>query len=389
MTTTDVRAGVRDARRVVVKVGSSSLTSPDGHLDVAAVDRVVDVLAAQRVASRVVVLVSSGAIAAALGPLGMAARPKDLATLQAAASVGQGLLMHRYTESFRRHGLIAGQVLLTADDVVRRAHYLNARQALGRLLDMGVVPVVNENDVVATQEIRLGDNDRLAALVALLVEADLLVLLSDVDGVYDADPRRGGAQRLDVVPDAAVLDGVVLGARGTAVSTGGMVTKVDAARIATGSGVQAVVGAADDAAAILAGEPVGTHFLATGQRTRSRLLWLAHASAPQGRLVLDDGAVCAVVERHSSLLAAGIVSAHGEFVPGDPVELVDPAGRPIARGLVNYSSGELPDLLGRNSRDLAAERGAAYEREVVNRDDLVLLRPAAAPPARPGPGTDA
>ncbi|HVF19898.1 MAG TPA: glutamate 5-kinase [Mycobacteriales bacterium] len=373
MTRPAVRAEVRDARRVVVKVGSSSLTSPDGHLDVSAVDAVVDVLAAQRAAGRVVVLVSSGAIAAALGPLGMAARPRDLATLQAAASVGQGLLMHRYTESFRRHGLIAGQVLLTADDVVRRSHYLNARRALDRLLVMGVMPVVNENDAVATQEIRLGDNDRLAALVALLVEADLLVLLSDVDGVYDVDPRLGGSQRLDEVVDARRLDGVTLGDRGTAVSTGGMATKVDAARIATGSGVQVVVGAAADAALILAGGSTGTYFHPTGQRTRSRLLWLAHASAPQGRLVLDEGAVRAVVERHSSLLAAGIVSAHGEFVPGDPVELVDPAGRAVARGLVNYSSGELPELLGRSTRELAAERGPAYEREVVNRDDLVLL----------------
>ncbi len=373
MTSPSVRSVVRDARRVVVKVGSSSLTSADGHLDAAAVDRVVDVLAAQRAAGRVVVLVSSGAIAAALGPLGMTGRPRDLATLQAAASVGQGLLMHRYTESFRRHGLIAGQVLLTADDVVRRAHYLNARRALDRLLVMGVVPVVNENDAVATQEIRFGDNDRLAALVALLVEADLLVLLSDVDGVYDADPRLGGSTRLDEVADARHLEGVTLGERGSAVSTGGMATKVDAARIATGSGVHAVVGAAADAEQILAGAVTGTHFHATGARTRSRLLWLAHASAPQGRLVLDDGAVRAVVERHSSLLAAGIVSTQGEFVPGDPVELVDSAGRAVARGLVNYSSGELPELAGRKSRDLVAERGPAYEREVVHRDDLVLL----------------
>ena len=367
------RTAVADARRVVVKVGSSSLTGEDGTLDSARVDAVVDVLAAQRAAGRTVVLVSSGAIAAALGPLGMVVRPRDLATLQAAASVGQGLLMHRYTESFRRHGLIAGQVLLTADDVVRRAHYLNARRALSRLLTMGVVPVVNENDAVATQEIRFGDNDRLAALVALLVEADLLILLSDVDGVYDADPRLGGSRRLDEVVDAAEIDAVDLGTAGSAVSTGGMATKVDAARIATGSGVHAVVGAASDAAAILAGEPCGTHFHPTGRRTRSRLLWLAHASAPRGRLVLDDGAVAAVVSRRMSLLPAGIVATEGDFVPGDAVELVDRAGAAVARGLVTYASSELPGVIGRSTRELAAELGVEYEREVVHRDDLVLL----------------
>ncbi|HVE64350.1 MAG TPA: glutamate 5-kinase [Mycobacteriales bacterium] len=367
------RPDVAAARRVVIKVGSSSLTSPDGHLDGDRVDRVVDVLAAERSAGRTVVLVSSGAIAAGFGPLGMTGRPRDLATLQAAASVGQGLLMHRYTESFRRHDLIAAQVLLTADDVVRRAHYLNACRALGRLLTLGVIPVVNENDAVATQEIRFGDNDRLAALVALVVEADLLVLLSDVDGVYDADPRQGGAHRLHEVRDAAALDGVVLGRTGAAVSTGGMATKVDAARIATGSGVHVVVGAASDAAAILAGEGAGTHFLPTGARSRSRLLWLAHASAPRGRLVLDDGAVAAVVERHTSLLPAGIVRVEGDFVAGDPVELVDPLGKPVARGLTTYSAEELPGVIGRSTRDLAAELGAEYEREVVHRDDLVLL----------------
>ncbi|HVE99441.1 MAG TPA: glutamate 5-kinase [Mycobacteriales bacterium] len=370
---TGPRADVATSRRVVVKVGSSSLTTADGRLDDARVDGVVDVLAAERTAGRVVVLVTSGAIAAAIGPLGMAGRPRDLATLQAAASVGQGLLMHRYTESFRRHELIAGQVLLTADDVVRRAHYLNARRALGRLLALGVVPIVNENDAVATQEIRFGDNDRLAALVAMLVEADLLVLLSDVDGVYDADPRHGGSRRLDEVRDAATIDAVALGGRGSTVSTGGMATKVDAARIATGSGVHVVVGAAAEAAAILAGDRVGTHFLPTGQRTRSRLLWLAHASTPLGRLVLDDGAVDAVVSRRMSLLPAGIVAAQGEFVPGDPVELVDGAGRAVARGLVTYASGELPAVIGRSTRELAAELGAEYEREVVHRDDLVVL----------------
>jgi glutamate 5-kinase len=363
------RDAVAAARRVVVKVGSSSLASPDGHLAHDRVDALVDALAALRAEGREVVLVSSGAIAAGLGPLRLAKRPRDLATLQAAASVGQGALVHAYSVAFAARGLTVGQVLLTADDVVRRGHYLNARRTLDRLLALGVVPVVNENDAVATAEIRFGDNDRLAALVAHLVAADLLVLLSDVDGVYDRDPRRPGATLLDTLTD---LDAVDAGRSGSGVGTGGMATKLDAARIAAASGVAVVVAHADAVAGAVRGT-AGTYVPATGPRAGSRLLWLAHASTPNGRLVLDDGAVRAVVERRLSLLPAGVVAAEGEFVAGDPVELVAPDRRVVARGLVNYGSAELPALLGRSTRDLAAELGPAYEREVVHRDDLVLL----------------
>ena len=367
------RGAIAAARRVVVKVGSSSLTGPDGHLDPSRVDALVDALAGVRAQSREVVLVSSGAIAAALGPLGLARRPRDLATLQAAASVGQGLLVQCYAAGFARHSLRVGQVLLTADDVVRRAHYLNARRTLDRLLALGVVPVVNENDTVATAEIRFGDNDRLAALVANLVQADLLVLLSDVDAVYDADPARPGAQRIDEVRSLADLTGVDVSARGSGVGTGGMATKLEAARIAVGSGVPVVVAAAGRVSDVLAGEATGTYFHAERTRTASRLLWLAHASTARGSLVLDEGAVRAVVDRRVSLLPAGVVSVAGDFVAGDPVDLVDATGRAVARGLVNYGAAELPPLLGRSTRDLAAELGPAYERELVHRDDLVLL----------------
>jgi glutamate 5-kinase len=367
------REAVANARRVVVKVGSSSLTSADGHLDGDRVDVLVAALAALRDEGREVVLVSSGAIAAGLGPLRLARRPRDLATLQAAASVGQGALVHRYAASFGGHGLAVGQVLLTAEDVVRRSHYLNARRTLDRLLALGVVPVVNENDAVATAEIRLGDNDRLAALVANLVAADLLVLLSDVDGVYDADPRRvPGARLLTEVADVAALDAVTAGPGGT-LGTGGMATKVEAARIAAASGVHVVVAHAGAVAGATRGEDVGTYVPAAGPRGGSRLLWLAHASTPNGRLLLDEGAVRAVVERRLSLLPAGVTGAEGEFAAGDPVELVGPDLRVVARGLVNYGSAELPALLGRSTRELAAELGPAYEREVVHRDDLVLL----------------
>ena len=370
----ETRGRVRDARCVVVKVGSSSLTSAAGGLDQARLDGLVDVLAARRDAGADVVLVSSGAIAAGLAPLGLPRRPRDLATQQAAASVGQGLLVHRYTESFARYGVPAGQVLLTVDDVTRRAHYRNAYRTLRKLLDLGAVPIVNENDTVATDEIRFGDNDRLAALVAALVHADLLLLLSDVDALYDGDPRRAGVQRVTDVPDAAALEGIRLGKAGRAgVGTGGMVTKVESARIATVSGIPVVLTATDLAGAALDGESVGTFFHPRPHRPRKRLLWLAYATSPRGRLHLDPGAVKAVVDRRLSLLPAGITAIDGIFTAGDPVDLVDDAGHPVARGLVNYDATELPSLLGRKTSEIAAELGMAYEREVVHRDDLVLL----------------
>lgn len=369
-----MRHEVTAARRVVVKVGSSSLTTTAGGIDPARLRELTDVLAGVRSRGTEVVLVSSGAIAAGLSPLGMARRPGGLAAQQAAASVGQGLLVHRYTEELARHGLIAGQVLLTLDDVTRRSHYRNAHQTFATLLELGVLPVVNENDTVATTEIRLGDNDRLAALVAHLVHADLLVLLSDVAGLYDGPPRDPSARLLSDVRGEADLAAVDVGGRGAAgVGTGGMVTKVEAARIATGAGIPVLLAAADAAVAALAGEPVGTLFHPTGRRRPTRLLWLAHATEPAGRLHLDAGAVRAVVERRASLLAAGMTAVDGGFVAGDPVDLVDPDGHPIARGLVNFDAAELPRLLGRSTGDLKRDLGAGYEREVVHRDDLVLL----------------
>ena len=365
---------VAGARRVVVKVGSSSLTDASGVLDGDRVTDLADVLADRRSAGVEIVLVTSGAIAAGLEPLRLKARPRDLATQQAAASVGQGLLVHRYTEAFAARGITVGQVLLTADDVVRRAHYRNAQRTLYRLLEMGTLPVVNENDTVGTEEIRFGDNDRLAALVAHLVHADLFVILSDVDALYDRPPTRKGAQRIALVSHPDELDAVEVGRRGSAVGTGGMVTKISAARIAAGAGVPVVLAHASAAREALVGEDVGTWFAATGRRIPTRLLWLAHAASPHGQVVLDAGAVRAVVERRASLLPAGITAVDGTFAAGDPVDLVDQNGDAVARGLVNFDAVELPALLGRSTRELAKQLGTAYEREVIHRDDLVLLR---------------
>ncbi len=368
------RAAVSAAQRVVVKVGSSSLTTAEGGIDPERVRHLVDSLVGVRRRGADLVLVSSGAIAAGLSPLAFKRRPRDLARQQAAASVGQGLLVHRYTEEFARHGQVTGQVLLTLDDVTRRSHYRNAQRTFAKLLELGAVPVVNENDTVATSEIRFGDNDRLAALTAHLVHADLLVLLSDVDGLYDAPPREPTSRLIADVADLSALDGVRVGGAGAAgVGTGGMETKLEAARIATGAGIPVVLTDVGSAGAALAGDPVGTLFHPTGRRRPTRLLWLAHATEPKGRVVLDDGAVRALTQRRASLLPAGITGVVGDFAAGDPIDVVDDQGRVVARGLVNYDSVELPGLLGRSTRDLARELGAAYEREVVHRDDLVLL----------------
>ncbi|NVM94516.1 glutamate 5-kinase [Arthrobacter wenxiniae] len=368
------RQSIATAARIVVKVGSSSLTSVAGGISEVALKNLVDVLARRRLQGTEVIVVSSGAIAAGLLPLGLSRRPKDLATQQAAASVGQGLLMAHYNHAFLGHGVTVSQVLLTSEDLTRRSQYVNAHRALERLLHLGVVPVVNENDTVATHEIRFGDNDRLAALVAHLVKADALVLLSDVDSLYDGPPSAG-ARRISTVDSPEDLEGIVIGSAGRAgVGTGGMATKVQAALIAAETGIPALVTSTENAAAALVGDDVGTWFSINGSRRPVRLLWLAHLADIRGRLVLDDGAVRAVCERHKSLLPAGITAVTGDFDAGDAVEIADAAGNVIAHGLVNYQSADLPLMLGRSTKSLARELGRQYEREVVHVDDLVLVR---------------
>lgn len=370
----DLRQRVAQARRIVIKAGSSSLTTATGHIDLAAVTHLVDVCGRAVQAGKQVVLVSSGAIASGLGPLGLTSRPKDLALAQAAASVGQGELIAAYANRFADFDLRVGQVLLSADDITRRAHFRNAHRALERLISLGVVPVVNENDSVATDEIRLGDNDRLAALVAHLVDADVLVLLTDVDALFDGPPRRTGSKRISQVNGRDDLAGVELGGVGSRVGSGGMRTKVAAAQIATDAGITVALTNVESAERMLRGESVGTIFAPTGKRRGIRLSWLEHGSEPAGELVIDEGAVRALVDRHASLLPAGVLEVRGEFEAGDVVDIVAINGEQVARGVVGFDATELPGLLGRSTKDLAVELGAAYEREVVHRDELVLTR---------------
>lgn len=366
-----MRDAIAGAQRLVVKVGSSSLTSQGGRLDGRHLFALVDALAAAHEAGRQVVLVSSGAIAAGMAPLGMRRRPVKLAEQQAAAAVGQRVLLERYASLFAARDITIGQVLLTVDDVNRKVTYANAQRTLTTLLRLGVLPIVNENDTVATHEIHVGDNDRLAALVAHMTRADALVLLSDVDRLYTAHPSTPGAEPISEVADVTSLM-VDTSQSGSEVGTGGMTTKLEAARIATASGIPVLLASAEQVTAAVRGDDVGTLFHPTGKRRSRKLLWLAYASKTRGELVLDAGAVEAVVTRHASLLPAGIVGVSGDFHAGDPVRLVSPDGAVVARGLVNYDAAELPRMMGRSSADLIAEGDTAFEREVVHRDELMV-----------------
>jgi glutamate 5-kinase len=382
------RLAVGRAKVVVVKVGSSSLTTAAGGLDPDRLDALVDAVAGRVAAGSQVVLVSSGAIAAGLAPLGLGRRPRDLATQQAAASVGQQLLAERYAGSFARHQLTVGQILLTSDDVVRRAHYRNAQRTFGKLLSFGVVPVVNENDTVATAEIRFGDNDRLAALVAHLVGAGALILLSDVDALYTGDPRLATSTPVREVLDASALADVGIAAPGSDVGTGGMESKLTSALTATGAGIPVLLASAADAVAALRvssltddtdGPLVGTAFAPATRRTSARLFWLRHAATASGSIGLDHGAVAAVLNRRKSLLPAGITAFYGDFESGDVVDLLAPDGEIVARGFVGHDAAEMPGIIGRSLSELPSE----LRHPVVHADDLIAVPSATGGSAKP------
>ncbi|MDN5807167.1 MAG: glutamate 5-kinase [Brevibacterium sp.] len=371
--TISVRTDIAAARRIVIKVGSSSLTTLDGGLDEAKLIALTDVIGARRAAGHEVILVSSGAIAAGLEPMGLNKRPRDLATQQAAAGVGQGLLMAAYTRALGRYDLVPGQVLLSADDLIRRTRYKNAQRAIDKLLALGTMPIVNENDAVATEEIRFGDNDRLAALVAHLSHADALVLLSDVDALYSGPPNMPDSVLIEQVSSIADLGDIAIGGTGDAgTGTGGMATKVEAALMVADSGIPAVLTSAERVASVLAGEHVGTWFSVTHKRRGTRLLWLRHLARTFGSVTIDNGAESAVLSRGTSLLAAGVTGVTGDFEAGDPIEIRNLHGEVIARGMTNFSSYELPAMFGYSTDELGTRLGNDYRKEVIHRNDLVL-----------------
>ncbi|HVL50126.1 MAG TPA: glutamate 5-kinase [Actinomycetota bacterium] len=351
-------------RRLVVKLGTTSLTGPDGNPDRGRIRKVTDqvaVLAGQGVQC---VVVSSGAIAAGMHELGLKGRPTDMPGLQAAAAVGQRRLIDLYAALLGSRGITVGQILLTQDDMIQRRHYLNARQTVDRLFELGCVPVVNENDTVATQEIRYGDNDRLAALVSNLVGADLLMMLSDVDGLYTAHPGEEGAELVQTVEQItpALMKTAVGSSR---LGSGGMASKLEAARMATFSGVPAVIASARRKNVVIdavAGETVGTYFKASPNKLQARKLWIAWAQQSHGRIVVDDGAAVALTEGKRSLLTAGVKMVKGNFKAGDAVEVVTVTDEVIAKGLVGFDSSILAEIA-----------GSKGNREVIHRDQMVLM----------------
>lgn len=364
-------SGVSGASRIVVKIGSSSLTREDGGLDLNRIDAVARLVSRWRGRDRQVVIVSSGAVAAGLDPLGFSVKPKDLPSVQAAAAMGQGLLMARWTAAFQAHHLDAAQVLLTTDDVMRRDHYTNVRASLTRLLGLGVVPILNENDAVTTRELRFGDNDRLAALIAQMITADALVLLTDVDGLYTAPPDHPGSQLIERVTGADDLMSVLVTGAGSRVGTGGMATKVQAAMLATASGIGVQLASADDLQAVLEGTRVGTWFEPSSQRPASRRLWIAHVAPARGEIIVDEGAARAITAGKKSLLVAGVHSVLGHFEAGDVVDVASPTGL-IARGVSGYDSDTLAEVAGAGMEQLAAT-GHEHPRPAIHRDDLAVL----------------
>ena len=358
---------------VVVKVGSSSLTRADGGLDLNRIDILAGLIAGMRSRGHDVVLVSSGAVASGLVPLGLSRRPDELSLLQAAASVGQGRLAARWETAMSAYGLVTAQVLLTAHDVAIRSHYRTVRATFDSLLSLGAVPIINENDAVATSEFSLGDNDRLAALVAHLVTADVLVLLTDVDGLWTARPGTPGATPIRHVRSSADLAGVSVSGRGSFVGTGGMTTKLQAATIACASGTTTLIARADDAAALLGQEQVpadlGTWFEPTGPHRPSRRLWMAHASQPDGRVLIDAGAARALTLGKKSLLLPGLTGLDGDFESGSVVDVVGPEGV-LARGICRYAAAELREVLAARAEGAPAPDHVA---PVIHRDDLAEL----------------
>ena len=371
------RRALSRVRRLVVKVGSGLITAPGEGPDPKRIAALAADLAAAVGERREVALVSSGAIVTGMARLGLPARPRSIPEKQAAAAVGQSALMWHYEQAFKKHGLQVGQVLLTGQDVADRGRYLNARNTLLALMDFGVLPIVNENDTVAVDEIKVGDNDNLAALVAHLIDADLLILLTDVDGLYTGDPRRDpAARRLERVEAITADIRRLVFDRDGDVSVGGMSTKLEAADKAGASGIPMIIASGHEegvVARILAGEALGTYFQPRDDRLAARKRWIGFAVRPRGRLTVDAGAKKALTERGKSLLPSGLVDVSGDFQAGEVVALAEAGGADFARGLVNYDAAELRKIRGAKTADIERALGYKGLGEVIHRDNLVVL----------------
>lgn len=365
------------ADTIVVKVGTRVLTGADGKLDEGRIASLTADISALMQAGRKVVLVSSGAVGSGMGLLGLAERPKDLAHLQAVAALGQASLVQAYDRALRAFGRHAAQILLTAEDLNDRTRYLNVRNTILALFEYGAVPVINENDTVSVEELQttFGDNDRLAALVTNLIRAPLLVLLSDVEGLYDADPASPDARVIHTVTQLDESIFALVRDRNTKLSKGGMASKLNAARMATLAGENVIIASGRQAGVlrrILAGEVVGTLVVAQGAAVPSWKRWIGFATQPRGTLVLDEGACRALVLQGRSLLAIGIIEVRGEFQKGDPVSLCNPQGQELARGLTNYSAAEVRRICGLKTDQIAQVLGHCPYQEVVHRDNMAL-----------------
>ncbi|MBF7083700.1 glutamate 5-kinase [Desulfallas sp. Bu1-1] len=361
-------------QRVVVKIGSSSLTYPTGKLNIEQIEQLVRQLADLHNRGMDVLLVTSGAVGAGMGKLGLARRPRTIPEKQAAAAVGQGILLHMYEKIFAEYGVIVGQVLLTREDFADRRRFLNARNTLQAMLGFHIIPVINENDTVAVDEIKLGDNDNLAAMVAGLVDADLVVLLSDVDGLFDGRPGDPGATLVKEIREIDDRIEALAGGVGSAVGTGGMATKIQAARIAMHSGVVTIIARASERDVIrrlVAGEPLGTVFWPS-VRLVNKKRWIAYGATVCGRIYIDGGAARALRENGKSLLPSGVTGVEGDFEMGNTVSVVAPDGKEIARGIVNYSAAEVERIKGRKTGEIEKILGYKDYDEIIHRDNLAL-----------------
>jgi glutamate 5-kinase len=368
----------RKAKRIVVKVGTSLITDESGKLNQDQLESLVNQIAELSHRGFQLLLVTSGAIAAGVEGLGLERRPTAMPELQAAASVGQGLLLHQYSKLFQKWNLQVGQVLLTQYDTTHRSQYLNARNTLNKLLDFDTIPIINENDTTAVDEIRFGDNDTLAALVSCLIDADLLILLSDIDGLYTIDPRISREAKLlneieEITPEIEEIAGGV----GSRFGSGGMITKIQAAKIVTCAGTGMIIANGREDGILLKimdMVPVGTFFFPRKKRISSRKLWIAFGRISKGTIVVDDGAKTALVKKGKSLLPAGVVSCKGNFNLGDAVDVADKEGFVFAKGLINFSTEELNQIKGLKSSEVSSVLSEEASEEVIHRDCLVILK---------------